>query len=397
MVNETLVNITSMIVNGTNSSTVDGASKLGLFKGIFNPSIITFVVPFAFVGVVLVFAIKRVMPMSKFLYANSRIQARSNYMVSEKLVKELAEAKSLNEFISLLKETEYGYEIEKSKADLKSIHIALEKGFIDSVLEMVAFSPKKSKPLFNAYLMFFEVKILKSVYRARLLGIELKEEMTYPIGIIDDTLLKHILATKTVADMKVVMQNTPYSGVFDNKYASLEEFEVKLDEFVFENFVDTIKKTNMYDGKYVIDLLNRKIDMNNIMALLKLRIRGVERSKQKRLLVNNKSQLCSRFDKLIKAETLKEFVHGFKGLPYYLSLEKGFVKYEKDGTLVHFESELYRDFKRFVVGNDLSHTLGPYPMFSYLVKKEIELRNMYVISRGIDGKFPLEMTMGMVI
>ena len=50
--------------------------------------------------------------------------------------------------------------------------------------------------------------------------------------------------------------------------------------------------------------------------------------RQKNLLVNNKTSLCLRFDKLINAETLKDFAEEFKGLVYYEPLTKAFEKYE---------------------------------------------------------------------
>ena len=99
----------------------------------------------------------------------------------------------------------------------------------------------------------------------------------------------------------------------------------------------------------------------------------------------------------IRPETLKDFVEALKGSHYYDALKKAFEQYEKDNVLSHFENELYRFFKGFVVGNELSHTLGPYPLFSYLIKKELGLRNLFVISRGIDAGFPVDRIKEMVI
>jgi vacuolar-type H+-ATPase subunit C/Vma6 len=197
--------------------------------------------------------------------------------------------------------------------------------------------------------------------------------------------------------MGVVMAPTKYAKIFDNKYSGLEEFEVSLDQFVFNNFVDTTKKTKMHDGKAIIDILNKKVDISNILALLKFRIRGTEKEKQKSLLINNGTDLCLRFEKIINTETLKDFVEEFKNMPYHEPLTKALEKYEKDNALSHFENDLFRFFKKFVVSNDMGHTLGPYPLFSYLIKREIELRNLFITSRGIDAKFSTEKIRGMII
>ena len=245
--------------------------------------------------------------------------------------------------------------------------------------------------------MFIEAKILKIIYRARLMEAELDESLVYPIGSINEERIRHLLGTKSIADIGVVMAPTVYSKVFEKKYESLEEFEVAIDEFVFSSFVSVIEKTKMHDGRYIIDVLNRKIDILNILALLKLRIRGVEKEQQKNLLVCNKTSLCPRFDDLIGAESLKDFVEKLKGLPYHEPLTKALEKYDKDGSLFYFENELYRFFKKFVVSNDMGHTLGPYPLFSYLIKKELEQRNLFVISRGIDAVFSADKIKEMIV
>jgi|TARA_B100001971_G_C18222960_1_gene558417 vacuolar-type H+-ATPase subunit C/Vma6 len=399
MVNATLINATEALVNATNS-TLLGASvpaKQGFLQILVDNAMLSFIIPAALISVIMLLVVRNVMPISHFLYANATIQARSNYMVTDALVSELTGAKSLKEFRSLLRETTYEEELEKAKEDLRSFHVSLEKGSTDSIIELVKLSPDKSKPLLNAYLMFFEAKILKIIYRARLVKETVDEKLVHPIGNIDNTMLKHLLDTVAIADIGVVMEPTTYSKIFEKKYSSLEEFEVKIDEFVLNNFVDIINKTKMYDGEYIMDILYKKIDVSNILAIIKFRIRGMEKEKQKSLLVNNKSELCFRFDRMINAGTLNDFVEGVRGTIYHAPLKKALEKYEKDKALSHFENELYKFFKEFVVSQDLGHTLGPYPLFSYLIKREIELRNLYIISRGIDAGFSTEKVKEMVI
>jgi len=388
MVNSTLLNVTNALANVNNSLVTD--TKTAFLNNYIGPVLVLFVLPVILAVVILIFVVRNVTPIMHFLYADARIHARSNYTVSGSLLLELTGAKSLKEFRSLLRDTIYGEHLEKIEDNLRSVHVSLEKGYTDSIYELIEMSPQKSKPLLDSYLMFLEVKMLKIIYRAKFNKVEIDESFVYPIGNIDRNLLKHLLDAETVADISVVMTNTTYSKVFEKKYPALEEFEVAVDEFVFNNFVDTIKKTKIYDGNCIIDILNKKIDIYNILALLKFRIRGMEKEKQKNLLVNNKSSLCLRFDKLINAETLKDFAEEFKGMVYYESLTKAFEKYEKDNSLAHFENELYRLFKKHVMDNELAHTLGPYPLFSYLIKRELELRNLFITSRGIDAGFSTE-------
>ena len=388
MVNATLLNVTNALVNANNSLVSD--TETTFLNNHLGPVLVSFILPIILAVVILIFVVRNVTPIMHFLYANGRIHARSKYMISKSLLLDLIEAKSLKEFRSLLRETMYGETLEKTDDSLRSVHVSLEKGYINSIYELIEMAPKKSKPLLDSYLMFLEVKILKIIYRAKFNKMKLDESFVYPIGNINRNLLKHLLDAETVADISVVMTNTIYSKIFEKKYSTLEEFENAIDEFVFNNFVDTIKKTKIYDGNCIIDILNKKIDIYNILALLKFRIRSIEKEKQKNLLVNNKTSLCLRFERLINAETLKDFVEEFKGLIYHAPLTKAFEKYEKDNSLAHFENELFRLFKKYVADNEMAHTLGPYPLFSYLIKRELELRNLFIISRGIDVGFSTE-------
>ena len=398
MVNTTLINLTTALVDGTNSTLLNASSsKFGFLHTLANPALLMVALPVLLVAVIMIFVIRNVMPVSHFLYANSRIQARSNYMVNNSLLLNLAEAKSLKEFLSLLRETDYGEELEKSKYDLRSFHSALEKGFINSLLELVELSPKNSQPLFDAYLMFLESKILKIVHRARFMGVKIDGGLVYAIGGVDENLLKRLLETETIADVNVVMKPTTYAEVFEKEHPNLEEFEVEMDKFVFNNFVDVVKKTKMHDGKYIIDMLNKRMDILNISALIKFRIRGVEKDRQGKMLIDNGTDLAKRFDKLINAESMKDFVEVFQGLDYYEPMSQALEDYDKNGAMAHFETESYRYFKKYIISNELSHTLGPYPLFSNLIKKELELRNMFIISRGIEAGFSVEKIKRMVI
>jgi len=355
----------------------------------------------AFIAVILIYISKKINPVSPFLYSNARIQARSTGLITDKKLAELSESKSLRDFENQLSDFEYSNYIEEldsaDREDLTSLHIVLEKAFMDSVEELIKLSPKKTKPLFNAYMMFSESKIIKTIYRVKFLNKKLNEKLVFPVGNINEILLKHLLEAETVADMEVIFAPTNYNNLFSKKYESIEEFEIALDTFVLRNFIDTATKTKMFDAAYIVNIINKKIDVMNLVALLKFRIRGMVKEQQKKLLIDNKTTLTQRFKKLIEAKTLNDFVEVCKGLAYYMPLTKALELYGKTDSYMEFELELLRFYKKFVVDNDLYHTLGPYPLFSYLTKKQFELRNLFIVSKGIEAGLKHEKIKEMII
>ncbi len=326
-------------------------------------------------------------PQMPFLYSNARIQARSKYLVGDARIASLSDMKNLTEFINSMQDTEYADAIENPK-NIRELHIAIEKGFINSIIELKETSPEKLNKLFDAYLMFWESKIIKTFYRQRFSKMDHNiDDSVFPIGTINANIIKHLHEAKTIADLKVVMNNTFYKEVFEKDYKNLEEFEVCLDNLVYKNFVEVISKIKVHDANEIIKIFNTKFDILNLLVLLKCEARDVDEEKRKKLLIENNTELAKRQDKLIYAKGVADLVELCKGLEYYPALEIALQEYAKDNSLSHFEMELMKYYKKSVLGKELYHSQGAYPLFSYLTKKELEQRNLLIISKGIDSGF----------
>ena len=331
----------------------------------------------------LLFAVRQVRPVIPFLYSNARIQARSKYLLSDDQLYSLAECHSLPELSSSLRETEYAERLEKATS-VREYHLAFEKSFIAAAEELKEMSPESVWPLFDAYLMFWEAKMLKTFYRALLTGQKL-EDLVFPIGRINPTVLEHLKEAETLADLKVIVSDTPYQEVFEGEYETLEEFEAALDNLVFHYFVEKVRETKVYEGDLVIDLLNFKFDIQNLLVLLKLETRKVPKEECKKYLIKNETPLFYLTEKLILAKNLKEFVDVCSHLHYYQPLSQAMEKYEEDGSLSHFERVLWRYFKKVLLKMERLHFQGPFPLFAYLLKRELEMRNLMIVSKGIDA------------
>ncbi|MBN2457916.1 V-type ATPase subunit [Candidatus Woesearchaeota archaeon] len=351
----------------------------------------------AFTLFVLVYIIMSVVPITPFIYSNSRIQAKANLLIPNQKIKALTEAKSLRELASKLKDTGYIDDLNNTDIDnLKSFHKAIERNFFRSLKELNSLSPKVMRPLFESYMAFFEVKILKAIFRAKFSNTGIAEGTIYPIGRLDNIMLKRLVDTKTVADMAVILEPTPYNELFKESYSSTEEFEVAVENLAFDMFLKSAK-SKMHDAKCIRDMIKKKCDIFNILALIKMKVRKVDKARQKSLVVDTHSALSKKYDLLINAEKLEDFIRICKGLPYHDTLKEAYEKYKKDSMLVHFEHGLYRFFKNYVEDNELSHMLGPYPLFSYMIKKKNENKNLFIISKGIDSRLSPKKIQEMII
>jgi len=329
----------------------------------------------------------RMWPVMSFIYPATRIQARSELQVDDKKIKSLMDFKSVSEFANALMTTEYADEVQKlqDKSDTKMLHSALEKGYLGAVENVQKLSPENTQKIIDAYVMFQEAKLLKTVYRSRLTETEVDETLVFPVGHINYSLLNHLLKTESIADLGVVMETTVYSKVFGKKYEKLEEFEVELDNFVFHNFLRALDKSKFMDKKVVKDMFKLKMDVQNMLALIRFHVRDVPVEKRKGLLIRNKGTEMERFiDPMVKAEDINEICKIGNPLPYSQLLDESNKIYNNTGSLLPFEIELMRYFKNKVKDISKSYPMSSVVIFSYLIEKEIEKRNLFAISKGIE-------------
>jgi vacuolar-type H+-ATPase subunit C/Vma6 len=52
---------------------------------------------------------------------------------------------------------------------------------------------------------------------------------------------------------------------------------------------------------------------------------------------------------------------------------------------------------KHLLNNDLLHYQGPFPIISYIIKKEIETKNLFIISRTIYSKLGSDFAKEMMI
>ena len=336
-----------------------------------------------FTGAALAVAILQSKGQSDFLYANSRIVARNSLVLDKKRMEPLVSCKHLSELINQLKDTEYYPFLESiDKDSTKEFNIALEKGLISSLRDIQKVAPKKFQKVFDVYIKFYESKMIKTFFRSRFSKIHIDEKLLEPIGTINPVLLKHLHDSKTIADMKIVLRDTSYGPLFEKEYTSIEDFDLAIENKVMKDIDETLLGMKIFDRRAIMDIFSKRREIKNILMLLKFRIRSVPKERQKELVeLKNIDE-----DLLIDSESLDEFVKHFTGTEYEEVLLEALSQYKKEQNYYSFEKMLLGHYYNFVVSNDLLHTLGPYPIISYFTKKEIEQKNLLIVSKGIKGQ-----------
>ena len=346
--------------------------------------------------VAFVYVLFTVVPVMPFLYANAIVQSRSRKLIPESKMQNLIDCKSTKEFADSLQDTDYSNRLKGAKT-ITEVHQAVENTFLETIDELYAISPKKIRSLLDAYLMFYEVKVLKNLYKQKVMpkSFEALQEYIFPIGNIRPRLLEALQKTEDLTEMMVIMRESVYKEVFTKEYKNALEFDVSLDNFVLQHFMKVSKKSKMYDAKIMAAIMNTRFDIQNLLLLLQSLIRKSDQKGE--LMIKNETVLSRKSNELIAAESVEDFVEATNQTQYYDSMKKAFDGYSKDKSFSHFETWLMRYYKEFVISKDLHHIQGPFPLISFITKNEIEKRNLLIISKAITARFSREETMGLII
>ncbi|MHA1911349.1 MAG: V-type ATPase subunit [Candidatus Kariarchaeaceae archaeon] len=331
---------------------------------------------------------------SSFLYANARMTSRQNLILDRSRLLQLAAIRNLPDFINQLKDTEfYKYMEQINKNSITEFNMGIETGLIESLNEIKEVSPKKFKIVFDAFIKLYESKIIKTFFRSRFSNIHIDRKLLEPIGAINPSLLTHLHDTKTIADIKLVLRDTDYESLFEQDFKSIEEFDLAIEKKVSDDIDNIIKNAKFYNKKTIMDIFKKRADIKKVLTLLKFRIRDKEST------VVDEFIKIDGIDvhKIVEAKDLNEFVECFKGTRYEEPLKKGLVGFEKNDNYFSFEKELLRYYRDSVVEKDLNYPIGPYPIVSYMTKKEIEQKNLLILAKGISSGLDKEELKEMII
>lgn len=331
---------------------------------------------------------------SAFLYANARIAARSSYILDENKLNTLSASSSLPHLIDQLKDTEYSSYLEPiDKENIIEFSAMLEKSLINSIMDIREMSPKKFTGIFKIFAKYFEAKIIKTFFRSRFSNVAIGKALLSQIGLINPILMKHLEDSKTIADMGVVLRDTDYGILFEKEFTLIEEFDLEIEKKVNEDVDKIIIRMRIDDKKIIKQIFRQRAEIKNILALLKFKIRKNDSKVPQSLIKIENMEVQA----LIDAPDIKSFAEKFEKTEYNEAVRQGYAEFEKHGTYYGFERELLRHHYKFVKENELSHSIGPYPIIVYITKKEFEHRNLLIIAKGITSGLAAEKIKRMLV
>jgi len=322
-----------------------------------------------------------VISIANFTYPNAVFRSSGNPYLKEKKISDLVEGGNLNEVYSELEED--GYEISKeAREDIDEVEKELEKKNIELMKKAHRTSPDETKGFTKAWLSRYDVKMAKRAIKAiKEDRLEEVEERLQPVKEIDEKVIEDLTSARNLQEALSILRDTELEEVLEKKEWEEKSFEldVTLDKYAFNKLKEGIFKVESEQRAPIRYFFGRYIDLLNIKIILRGTKEEIKSERLKDCILPKGRELPEwKLEEMVESTSVDEALVQLEGTSY----EDIRNKMQSDQK---FDFEHYLDEKllKMVIELNNQHILTVGPTLKYLVGKEIELRNMRALLRGI--------------
>lgn len=328
-----------------------------------------------------------------YSYANSRVKAMKSELLDKSIIEEIVKADNIAEIIGILERTYYRedlahYSLDYSGANL--VELALGKNLASTSRKVVRLTPEVGRNTLLNILEEWDIHNLKTIILAKSLGHENILPFLVPAANLTEREINRLLEQKDIDELLSFLTGTKYGKAIApniEEYRKSKDVAVllnALDQYYYDKLMKGIKATYS-DENAILDLMKERIDIKNIVNILRAKKEGIENIRD--FIIRGGKMKTGEIDDMIASKDVEGVIAKIKDR---YDLGKELEKYQKDGSIAHFENRLERIVVERVLRRMKCSTLSLSVIVGYLLLKEEEISNIRKIVRGKEFNLPEE-------
>ncbi len=319
---------------------------------------------------------------SNFTFPNAKFRAHGTHFIEKEKVDPIIESRNLNEFYQVVREN--GYELPKEETgDIDKVENRLELNNVGYMKKAYRLSPLETKPFVEAWLVRYDVKMAKRAIKHIAKGgdpEQLKSDLI-PVKNIDEDIIDNLSSSRNLQEAITILKDTEFEKVLGKKEWGEDFFklDVELDKFAYDRLRKAVSNVESEQRAPVKYFFGRYTDLLN----LKMVIRGVRENIDKEfmqdyLLPTGRELEDWKLQQMLESKNLEEALVELEGTSFEDIRKEAASK-------SHFEIEKYLDKQLLIIVSEVmsQQVLTVGPLLKFLVGKEIELRNLKILARGL--------------
>lgn len=325
-----------------------------------------------------------------YSYPNARIMAMEARLFSEQKFNELAESKTLNNFVINLEDSDYrDYLANLPSYDAESIDRALDKALAGIYSLMFKILPKRVNPFFRLLLQEWDVRNIASAVKAKIRGEPAVNYIT-DLGTMPQK-VKAIADSKSMEEILVILEGTEYEEIYQKLLLGeigVDEFETQLYKMHYSKLLEYAESRKDEEKVILEEFVRLRIDKLNILTILRAKAHGLKAELIKPSLIPGGTLNRKTIDTLLNVEDLGMALAELDSTKYGEIIRNVREEAERDLSVLDRELERYirqrlRELTRF-------YPLSVAVPLNFLLQKEAEVKKLKAIAKLIEDSIPPE-------
>lgn len=326
---------------------------------------------------------------ANFTYPNAKYRAIGNPFLSKSVLLPLVEVNNLNEVYTELEDR--GYELSKEATlDQNELERELERETMSFMRRAYRSCPLSAKEFAGAWLLRFDARMAKRALKSKIAE-DSREDMRdklIPVRRIDEKAIDGMVNARDLQEMIEVLKEVGFEEPLQGEDPSEDMYslEVSLDKFVYQRIQKSVKNVESEERPPVKYFFGKYVDVKNLKILIRGLREGVDKEQLKKALLPSGRELERwKLESMVESSGLEEALVELEGTSY--------AEIRRDAaTMGPFEIEKYLDKKMVQMTSEVmsQNVLSVGPLLRFLVGKEVELRNLNILTRGLREKMPSE-------
>ena len=350
-----------------------------------------------------------ILDIAPFAYPNARIRAMESKLIPKTKLEEMVEAASVVDVVGYLEGTDYEAQLAKIKGsaeEASSIETALYESQKSAYHNIMTVAPDSVRGVFSARLKIYEVKLLKAVLRSLHAGVPVQQTLaeTSDMGVGDGIDIESFYNLQSAEEFISKIEDTEYGSVLSDAIANysdkknIQPIEMALDSYAYDKLWNTIRTVSEQNLRALRFFFGTEVDAINIRTLLRAKVDGITLDDIKEYILPMGNELdFETLNALADVPDVQGMISVLEGKSCGEALSEALSEYESKKSIIPLEMALEAHVARTGRKVSMSQPFGIGPFVGYLCSKDVEVRNLRAILRGIEAKMPKDMTKNMLI
>lgn len=368
-------------------------------------------VVFGLLALVVVFLIKFmgyfriVMTIAQFTYPNAFVTVRGNPLLLEEYIDRVASSRDIAEAVSEAQHA--GLDIGAGEApSAGEIERELKILYYSECDTIEAVVPESVKPLFRAYCMTEEVEEIKHAIRMKHASQTTgrTDGTLIPVGSLSPDLVRKIGEARSVDDIVSLLGAMPYGEALSGalqQYHDLQiplPLELALNRFTFGELEAALLLIDAEHLPPAQEFVGAYVDTTNLRILLRAKRDLLDAETVTEHLLPGGPRLSTPALKtMAESKTLQELLGDLEAMHLHTAINEAISSSTRTGSLISLEAALNLYLLETVQNISTIYRYGPGPLIRFLVARKIEIQNLGIILRGIEGDIPGGIIQGLTV